>query len=132
MMYHRWTALVSLLALLAYFWMSLQVGRARGKTGIKAPAMTGNEVFERYVRVQANTLELLILFLPALWLAAAHVAALWLALLGALYLIGRFIYQRAYVAEPSKRSLGFGLSALPILALLLIDLVGAVSRLIRD
>jgi hypothetical protein len=34
MMQHRWTALVTLLALLAYFWMSLQVGRARGASGI--------------------------------------------------------------------------------------------------
>ena len=124
--------LITVLALLQFQYFGTLVGRARERLGVKAPAMTGNEVFERYVRVQANTLELLILFLPALWLAAAHVAALWLALLGALYLIGRFIYQRAYVAEPSKRSLGFGLSALPILALLLIDLVGAVSRLIRD
>jgi len=123
--------LVTVLALLQFLYFAVLVGRARERLGVKAPATTGNEVFERYLRVQMNTLELLVLFLPALWLAVAHVAALWLALLGALYLIGRFIYLRAYVADPSKRSLGFGLSAAPILALLVIDLIGALSRLIR-
>jgi glutathione S-transferase len=124
--------LVTVLALLQFLYFGILVSRARERSGVKAPAMTGNDVFERYVRVQMNTLELLILFLPALWLAVAHVAALWLALLGALYLIGRFIYLGAYVANPSKRSLGFGLSAAPILALLVIDLIGALSRLIKD
>jgi uncharacterized MAPEG superfamily protein len=47
------------------------------------------------------------------------------------YLVGRFIYLRAYVAEPSRRSLGFGVSALPILVLLAIDLIGCAMRLIR-
>jgi uncharacterized membrane protein YecN with MAPEG domain len=124
--------LVTVLALLQFLYFAILVGRARERLGVKAPATTGNEVFERYLRVQMNTLELLVLFLPALWLAVAHVAPLWLALLGALYLIGRFIYLRAYVTDPSKRSFGFGLSAAPILALLVIDLIGALSRLIKD
>jgi glutathione S-transferase len=123
--------LITVLALLQFLYFGILVGRARERLGVKAPLMTGNEVFERYLRVQMNTLELLILFVPALWLAVAHVAARWLAVLGALYLIGRFVYLRAYVAEPSKRRLGFGLSALPILVLLAIDLIGSVTRLIR-
>jgi glutathione S-transferase len=126
-----WVELVTVLALLQFLYFGLLVGRARERLGVKAPATTGNEIFERYLRVQMNTLELLVLFLPALWLATAHLAAPWLAVLGAIYLIGRFIYLRAYVAEPSKRSLGFGLSALPILVLLATDLVGAVARLVR-
>jgi glutathione S-transferase len=126
-----WVELVTVLALLQFLYFAILVGRARGRLGIKAPAVTGNEVFERYVRVQMNTLELLILLLPSLWIATAYVAARWVALLGAVYLIGRFIYQRAYVAEPSRRSLGFSLSALPILVLLAIDLVGCVMRLMR-
>jgi glutathione S-transferase len=124
--------LITVLALLQFLYFGILVGRARERLGVKAPAITGNEVFERYLRVQMNTLELLILFVPALWLAVAHVDARWLALLGAVYLIGRFVYLRAYIAQPSKRSLGFGLSALPILALLAIDLIGAVSRLIKN
>jgi len=72
-----------------------------------------------------------VVFLPALWMATAYVAAYWVALLGVVYLIGRFVYLRAYVAEPSKRSVGFSLTSLPILVLLLIDLTGSVSRLIK-
>jgi glutathione S-transferase len=123
--------LITVLALLQFLWFGILVGNARERLGVKAPAMTGNEVFERYVRVQMNTLELLILLLPAMWIAIAFVATRWVALLGAIYLIGRFIYLRAYVAEPSKRSIGFSVSAVPILVLLGIDLVGSVSRLIR-
>ena len=126
-----WVELVTVLALLQFLYFGMLVGRARDRLGVKAPATTGNEIFERYLRVQMNTLELLVLFLPALWLATAHLAAPWLGVLGTIYLIGRFIYLRAYVAEPSKRSLGFGLSALPILVLLATDLVGAVARLVR-
>lgn len=123
--------LITVLALLQFFYFGILVGKARDRFGVKAPAMTGNEVFERYMRVQMNTLELLILFLPALWIATAYLAAHWVALLGAVYVIGRFIYLRAYVAEPSKRSIGFSISALPILVLLAIDLIGSVSRLIK-
>jgi glutathione S-transferase len=123
--------LITVLALLQFLWFGILVGKARERLGVKAPAMTGNEVFERYVRVQMNTLELLILLLPAMWIAIAFVATHWVALLGAIYLIGRFIYLRAYVAEPSKRSIGFSVSAVPILVLLGIDLVGSLSRLIR-
>jgi glutathione S-transferase len=123
--------LITVLALLQFLYFGILVGQARERLGVKAPAITGNEVFERYLRVQMNTLELLILLLPALWLAVAYLDARWLALLGAIYLVGRFVYLRAYIAQPSKRSLGFGLSALPILILLATDLIGSVARLIR-
>jgi uncharacterized MAPEG superfamily protein len=123
--------LITVLAVLQFIYLGVLVGRARERFGVKAPATTGNEIFERYFRVQMNTLELLVALLPAMWIAIAFIAAPWAALLGFLYLIGRFVYLRAYVADPARRSLGFSLSALPILALLLIDLIGAVSRLIR-
>lgn len=123
--------LITVLALLQFIYFGILVGRARGRFGIKAPAMTGNEIFERYVRVQMNTLEQLVVFLPAIWIASVYVAAYWLALLGAVYLVGRFVYLRAYVAEPSKRSLGFSLTSVPMLLLLLIDLIGSVRLLIK-
>jgi|ERR1700722_1261735 glutathione S-transferase len=123
--------IVTVLALLQFIYFGVLVGRARERFGVKAPAISGHEIFERYFRVQMNTLELLVVFLPALWLATAFVAARWAALLGAVYLIGRFVYLRAYVAEPSKRSIGFALTSVPILVLLAIDLIGAVGRLIR-
>ncbi len=96
----HFVALVGLLALLQYMVFAMLVGRARGKYGVKAPAITGHEVFERYFRVQQNTLELLVVFLPALWLFALYVSATWAALLGAAYLVGRVVYLRGYVADP--------------------------------
>jgi glutathione S-transferase len=123
--------IVTVLALLQFIYFGVLVGRARERFGVKAPAISGHEMFERYFRVQMNTLELLVVFLPALWLATAFVAARWAAVLGAVYLIGRFVYLRAYVTEPSKRSIGFALTSVPILVLLAIDLIGAVGRLIR-
>ncbi len=123
--------LITVLVLLQFFFFAILAGRARARYGVMAPAVTGNEIFERYLRVQMNTLELLIMLLPALWVATAFVPPLWIALLGVVYLIGRFIYLRAYVADPSRRSLGFGLSALPIVVLLVIDLIGSLSRLMR-
>jgi hypothetical protein len=124
---------ITLLALVQLLFFGMLVGNARAKYQIKAPAVTGNEIFERYFRVQMNTIEQLLLFLPALWIASvyAFVAYYWIALIGAIYLIGRMIYQRSYVADPAKRSAGFGMTALPVLALLLIDLVGVVIRWVR-
>src|SRR5277367_3993674 len=93
MMGHRWTALVSLLALLVYFWMSLQVGRARGKCGINPPAMTGDPILERAVRVQSNTLEWLPIFLASLWLFAVYWDELVAAGVGIVWIIGRLVYS---------------------------------------
>ncbi|HEX4052502.1 MAG TPA: MAPEG family protein [Steroidobacteraceae bacterium] len=122
--------LVSVLALLQYFIFGTLVSRARGRYGVAAPAVSGHETFERYFRVHTNTLELLVLFLPALWLASFFVAPIWPLLLGVLYLLGRLLYLRSYVADPRKRGPGFGLSMLPILLLLLIALVGCIRQLI--
>ena len=126
-----WIVLIALLALLQQLWFGLLVGRARGRYGVRAPAVSGHEIFERYYRVQMNTLELLVVFVPALWLAALYVPPLWPALLGALYLIGRVLYARAYITDPAKRELGFVLSYLPIVALLLIGFAGTLVRLVR-
>jgi glutathione S-transferase len=124
------TELVIVLALLQYLFFGMLVSRARTRYGVKAPAVTGDPIFERHLRVQTNTLELLIIFLPTLWIASAYIAPLWIAALGAVYLAGRFLYLRGYVRAVEKRALGFGLSALPILILLAIDLVGALRSLL--
>ncbi|HUN24669.1 MAG TPA: MAPEG family protein [Steroidobacteraceae bacterium] len=122
--------LVSVLALLQSFLFATLVSRARSRYGVAAPAVSGHEIFERYFRVQMNTLELLVLFIPALWLGSLYVAPIWPVLLGVLYLLGRLLYLRSYVADPRKRGPGFGLSVLPILVLLLIALVGCIRQLI--
>jgi glutathione S-transferase len=121
--------LVTLVALLEYFAFGYLVGWARGKYGVKAPAITGHEVFERYFRVQQNTLELLIAFIPALWIAAQYWNPTWIAAIGAVFIIGRLLYLRGYVGDPKGRSLGFGLSVLPILALIVASVFGAVRAL---
>lgn len=123
--------IVLVLALLQYFVFGMLVGAARGKYGVKAPAVTGNEVFERYFRVQMNTLELLVILVPSLWLFGQYVSATWAAILGAVYLVGRIVYLKAYVADPARRSAGFGLSALPILVMVVGVLVAAGMKLLR-
>jgi len=122
--------LVSVLALAQFFLFGTLVSRARSRYGIAAPAVSGHATFERYFRVHMNTLELLVLFLPALWLAAFYVAPIWPVLLGVLYLLGRLLYLRSYVADPRQRGAGFGLSVLPILVLILIALIGCIRQLI--
>jgi len=128
----EFVAIVAVLALVQYIIFAALVGRAREKFGVKAPAITGHPVFERYFRVQMNTLELLIVLLPGLWLFAHYVRHSWAAILGVVYLVGRFVYLRSYVADPAQRSLGFGLSLLPIFVLLVGALLGAGSALLRS
>jgi glutathione S-transferase len=122
-------AIVSVLALLQYIAFGTAVARARGRYGVQAPAVTGHDIFERYFRVQQNTLELLILLLPSLWLFAWYVDAAWAALLGAVYLVGRILYFMGYVRDPARRELGFALSLGPTLVLLVGALIGACADL---
>ena len=126
MMEHRWTALVTLAALLVYFWMSLQVGQARGKTGISPPAMTGDPRLERAVRVHSNTLEWLPIFLVSLWLFAAYWNDVVAAGMGIVWIIGRVFYSIGYMAEPGKRSAGFLIQLFAVAVLFL----GAFGRIV--
>ena len=123
-------ALVILLALAEFVALGILVGRARGKYGVKAPATTGHEVFERWFRVHYNTMELLVVFVPSIWLFGISVNPPLGAALGAVYLVGRVMYVRSYVRDPSARGAGFGLSMLPTLVLLVGAAIGAVSELI--
>jgi uncharacterized membrane protein YecN with MAPEG domain len=126
MMEHRWTALVTILALLVYFAMSFQVARARGKSGIEAPAMTGDPMLERANRVHVNMLEWLPLFLVGLWLFAIYWNALVADGLGIVWIVGRLVYSAGYMADPAKRSMGFLIQGLAATALLL----GALGRIV--
>lgn len=121
-----WIDLVTFLALAQYLVFGALVGRARGQYGVKAPATTGNELFERHYRVQMNTLELLVVFVPALWMAAKYWSPAAMAAVGAVYLVGRILYQRAYTRAPSQRSLGFALSIGPVSVLLVAAFAGMV------
>ena len=117
-MYH-FTALVTVFAILLYFYTGFLVGKARAKFGIKAPAMIGNDDFERVFRVQMNTLEWLPIFLPALWLFAVYVSDAVAALLGIVWIVGRTMYIVGYSEAASKRGRGFAVQALTSFALLL-------------
>jgi glutathione S-transferase len=125
------TAIVTVLALIEYIVLGVRVGRARGQYGVAAPATTGHPVFERHFRVHQNTLEQLIVFVPALWLFAYYVSNRVAAVLGLMFIIGRALYARGYVADPKQRSTGFGLSMVSSALLLLGGLIGAVVHLCK-
>ena len=139
-MEHRdlYPALITTLALLVYFWNFSACGSARGKYGVQAPATTGAPEFERALRIQQNMLEQLMLFIPSLWIFCLTTIVFWPGMLlvgtalGLLFIIGRIIYSLSYAKDPKTRGLGFGLSILPTMILLIGSLVGVVYLLITQ
>ncbi|HEY7641397.1 MAG TPA: MAPEG family protein [Steroidobacteraceae bacterium] len=128
----QYVAIVTAVALLQFFWFGWQVGVARTRYNIPAPAISGNDVFERTFRVQMNTQEQLLVFLPSLWIFASFISPLWAAVLGAIFIVGRAVYAVTYVKDPKSRSIGFALTAIPNLLLLLGILIWAVWALVRS
>lgn len=123
--------IVTALAVLQFIGFAFKVGAARGKYGVKAPATSGHEIFERVFRVQQNTLEQLLVFLPGMVLFSRYFNPLWAAGLGVVYLVGRQIYAVTYVKDPSSRSAGFGLTFLPNVILIVGGLIGAILQAVR-
>jgi len=119
-------AFVAGLALIEYFVITMQCGRARGRLGVPAPAITGHPEFERYLRVQYNTIEQLVIFLPALFGFAYFASPGWAAVFGVVFIVGRALYARGYVRDPAQRGPGFGLTLLANGVLLLGATVGAL------
>ena len=111
-------ALITLVALIQYFVFSFQVGQMRVKHSIKAPAMSGHPEFERMFRIQQNTMEQLVIFLPALWICAQFGDPRWAAGIGLIFVIGRFVYRSGYLADPSKRGTRFTIGLLAIAVLI--------------
>ncbi len=118
---------VALLAVLEFFVFTALVGQARVRYGVKAPAVSGHEQFERAYRVQMNTLEQLAIFLPALLIAGLYWPAAWVAGAGVVWLIGRLLYRHGYLRDPKARMPGFALTLLPSLVLLVAALTGAIT-----
>ena len=114
------------LALVQFLFFCFAVGKARGTYKVAAPATTGNEMFERYFRVQMNTLELLVIFVPSIMIFGQYFGSYIAVALGVVYLIGRLIYFTSYVKDPKSRSAGYGLSALPVMILLVGAIFGAI------
>lgn len=122
----HYTAFVTIMAAMAYFWMATQVARSHVKAGILPPLMTGDPVLERTVRAHINTLEWMPIFLPSLWLFAIYWSDLSAAILGVLWIAGRIIYFRGYVVDAGNRRMGFFIQAMAVGVLLL----GALGRII--
>ena len=123
---HSYVALVTVAALLTYVWMGIRVGQARAKCGIAAPAMSGDPILERHIRVHYNTLEWLPPFLAGLWLFAIYWNDLIAAALGVVWIVGRIVYALGYVADPRKREAGFMIQ----LAATAVLLFGAAGRIV--
>lgn len=118
------TGLVTLFALVIYMWMAVQIGKARGKHNVPAPRSDGPDDFLRVLRVHGNTMEGLILFLPALWLFALIFGDMWAALVGVVFPIGRIVYARGYYAAADKRSHGFTIGFVSTMILIVGSLIG--------
>jgi glutathione S-transferase len=127
-----WPSLITVFALILYFVVTLNVGRARAKYKVSPPQMSGNPDFERVVRVQQNTVEQLILFLPALWLFAQFISPIWAAGIGAVWIIGRILFAWGYYQAAEKRAVGFGISSLATLSLLGGSLTGIIMSLLKS
>ncbi|MBL4819500.1 MAG: MAPEG family protein [Gammaproteobacteria bacterium] len=112
-------AIVIAIALIQYFVFGMLVGRARGKYNVEAPATTGDPIFERYNRVHQNTQESLLLFVPGMVMFGFYASANIACILGIIWIIGRVIYLRSYVKAPASRTLGFVLTMLPNLVLVI-------------
>ena len=118
-------AIVTGLAVLQAFFFAFQVGKARAKCEVDAPAMSGSPEFDRAFRVHANTVEQLVVFLPGLWMFSYYVNAEIGAGIGVLFIIARFVYRSGYLGEPKNRAKGFGLSALSMMVLVVGGMIGA-------
>ena len=119
--------LIVLLALLQYVWFTARVGLARGKYNVNAPACDGDESWNRLFRVQQNTMEQLIVFIPATYAFAFYLSELWVLLPGMAYLVGRFLYSAEYLKDPKTRTPGMSITLLANVVLVL----GALFGLLR-
>lgn len=126
----KFAAIVILVALLQYLYFTLRVGAGRAKYGVQAPDTSGNEAWERLFRVQQNTLEQLVIFIPAMALFGMYVSARWVLLPGLLFLVGRQLYAYEYVKNPKSRGPGMGLTLLANVALVIGALIALALKLL--
>ena len=120
-------SLVTVITLIIYFVLIINVGRARSKYNVPVPQISGNPDFERVFRVQQNTVEQLILFVPSLWLFSLIISPVWGAGIGSIWVIGRIIYAWGYYQAAEKRIVGFAINSLCNMTLIIGSLVGIIK-----
>ena len=126
----EYATLIVLLALLQYVWFTGRVGISREKYNIEAPACDGDENWERRFRVQQNTLEQLIVLVPASFAFAYYMSPIWVLLPGGLFIIGRFLYSAEYIKDPKTRTPGMVMTMLGNVVLVLGALFGLLKGMI--
>ena len=126
----EYTALVILIALAQYLFFTFRVGARRTKHEIHAPKITGDETWERLFRVQQNTMEQLIIFIPAMIVFSTYLSSKWVLLPGVIFIVGRQMYSYEYIKKPDSRVPGMALSLLANVVLLLGALIGLVLEMI--
>jgi len=125
----KYAALIILIALIQYVWFTVRVGFSRGKYGVNAPKTTGDETWERIFRVQQNTLEQLIVFVPATVIFSTYLSARWVLIPGLIFIVGRQLYSHEYISKPESRVPGMSLSLLANAALLIGGAVGLAMKM---
>jgi len=119
-------AIVAILALAQFVLFSIQVGSMRAKHDVRAPAITGHPDFERMFRIQQNTMEQLVVFIPVLWIFGYLVNPFWGAAIGLVFIIGRFMYRASYLKDPAARGMGFTITFVPTAVMLVWSLIVAL------
>ncbi|MDY0884076.1 MAPEG family protein [Dongia soli] len=122
----HYTAIVTLLAVLFYFFVATRIAAARGRFGVKLPATAGNPDFERVFRVQMNMLEWMPIFLVPLWLCAVYLNDIGAAVLGLVWIGGRVWYYIGYSKAVEKRLPGFAIQATVCVLLFVCAVTGIV------
>jgi uncharacterized membrane protein YecN with MAPEG domain len=125
----EFVALVTLLLIFQYMTFMMLCGMARAKGDVKAPATSGDEMYERALRVQMNTVEQLVITLPAMWICAMYYRPLVAAALGLVFFLGRLLYRTAYMRDPTKRGPGMIVGFLANVGLVLTALWGVVIQM---
>jgi glutathione S-transferase len=125
-----YTSLITLLIALYYLWIAINVSIVRGKVKISAPAVTGDPLLERALRVQMNAVETAPALLIGLWMAALWMSDLWAAAIGLVWLVARVVYLLSYMANPASRGPAFGAQFFAVLGLIGMGLVGVVMALL--
>ncbi|MEM9624076.1 MAG: MAPEG family protein [Pseudomonadota bacterium] len=122
--------LIVMLALIQYLYFGVAVGRARGRHGVSAPAISGDETFERFHRAHQNTLEQLVVFIPASFAAAYFANDLIAVAIGVVYLVGRAYYFRSYISDPQSRGTGMIITMVANIILIGMAMVGAMRAIL--